>query len=199
MLNRDRFFAAARPGLFNNRMTQGQVDGCNALLDGWERRENADLRQFAYMLATTKWETAHTMQPVKEHGGEAYFFRMYDRDGDRPEVAAALGNIEAGDGARFAGRGYVQLTGRRNYARMSGFVGVDLIAEPDLAMRPDVAAVILFEGMERGTFTGVGLGRYFNATACDWVNARRIINGTDRAEAIADIARAFFVALDSAK
>lgn len=199
MLNRDRFFAAARPGLFNNRMTQGQVDGCNALLDGWERRENADLRQFAYMLATTKWETAHTMQPVKEHGGEGYFFRMYDRDGDRPEVAAALGNIEAGDGARFAGRGYVQLTGRRNYARMSGFVGVDLIAEPDLAMRPDVAAVILFEGMERGTFTGVGLGRYFNATACDWVNARRIINGTDRAEAIADIARAFFVALDSAK
>lgn len=199
MLNRDRFFPAARAGAFGGRLTQQQVDGLNVILDAWERRSNPDLRHLAYMLATTKWETAHTMAPINERGGDAYFFRMYDRNGERPEVARALGNIAAGDGARFHGRGYVQLTGRTNYHHMSKVVGVDLVENPDLALDPDVAAVILMEGMERGMFTGVGLGRYFNAITCDWVNARRIINGTDCAEQIAEIARGFNIALDGAR
>jgi len=199
MINRDRFFPAARAGAFGGSLTQGQVDGLNSILDAWERRTNPDLRQLAYMLATTKHETAHTMQPIGEHGGDAYFFRMYDRDSERPEVARALGNIAAGDGVRFHGRGYVQLTGRTNYHRMSKVVGADLVENPDLALDPDVAAVILMEGMERGMFTGVGLSRYFNPVACDWVGARRIINGTDCAAQIAEIAKAFNVALDGAR
>ncbi len=199
MLNRDRFFAAARAGAFGGSLTQGQVDGLNVLLDAWERRTNPDLRQLAYVLATTKWETAHTMQPIDERGGDAYFFRMYDRDGERPEVARMLGNVASGDGIRFHGRGYVQLTGRTNYHKMSKVVGADLVENPDLALEPDVAAVILMEGMERGMFTGVGLARYFNPVACDWVQARRIINGLDCASQIADIARAFYVALDGAR
>jgi len=199
MIDRDRFFPAARAGAFGGTLTQGQVDGINAILDAWDRRTNTDLRQLAYMLATTKHETAHTMQPINEHGGDAYFFRMYDRDGERPEVARQLGNIASGDGARFHGRGYVQLTGRTNYHKMSALVGADLVANPDLALEPDVAAVILMEGMERGMFTGVGLSRYFNPMACDWVQARRIINGTDCAAQIAEIAKAFNVALDGAR
>ena len=199
MLNRDRFFPAARAGAFGGRLTQGQVDGINAILDAWERRSNTDLRHLAYELATTKWETAHTMQPIDEYGGDAYFHRMYDRDGERPEVARALGNIAPGDGVKFHGRGYVQLTGRTNYHRMSKVVGADLVADPELALDSDIAALILLEGMEQGMFTGVGLGRYFNAAVCDWVQARRIINGLDKAEAIADIARAFYVALDGAR
>lgn len=199
MLNRDRFFPAARAGAFGGTLTQGQVDGLNILLDAWERRANPDLRQLAYMLATTKHETGHTMQPINEYGGDAYFFRMYDRDGERPEVARALGNIATGDGVRFHGRGYVQLTGRTNYHKLGLLLDVDLVGDPDLALDPDVAAVILMEGMERGLFTGVGLSRYFNPVACDWINARRIINGLDCAERIAEIAKAFFVALDGAR
>ena len=199
MIDRDRFFPAARAGAFGGRLNQGQVDGINAVLDAWERRTNPDLRQLAYMLATTKWETAHTMQPINELGGDAYFHRMYDRDGERPEVARALGNIAPGDGVKFHGRGYVQLTGRTNYHRMSKVVGVDLVAGPDLALAPDIAALILLEGMEKGMFTGGGLGRYCNAAVCDWVQARRIINATDHAEQIAEIARAFYVALDGAR
>lgn len=199
MLNRDRFFAAARAGAFGGSLTQGQVDGLNVLLDAWERRTNPDLRQLAYVLATTKWETAHTMQPIDERGGDAYFFRMYDRDGERPEVARMLGNIASGDGIKFHGRGYVQLTGRTNYHKMSKVVGADLVEHPELALDPDVAAVILMEGMERGMFTGVGLSRYFNPVACDWVQARRIINGLDCAPQIAEIAKAFNVALDGAR
>ncbi len=199
MLNRARFFAGVRSSLFLNKMTQAQVDGCNAILDGWEARTNPDLRQLAYMLATTKWETAHTMQPIGEHGGDAYFRRMYDPEGERGDFARANGNTEPGDGVKYHGRGYVQLTWRSNYAKMAELTGVDLVNEPERALEPAIAATILFEGMERGLFTGAKLSRYFNAADCNWINARRIINGTDKAGAIADIARAFNVALDASR
>lgn len=184
MIDRDRFFAAARAGAFGGKMSQGQMAGCTTILDGWEARNKTDLRQLAYMLATAKWETAHTMQPVAEYGHGA---------------GSAYGAPDPVTGQTYYGRGYVQLTWKANYQKLSPWVGVDLVNEPDLAMKPDVAAIILFEGMEQGLFTGVGLPRYFNDVACDWVNARRIINGTDRAETIAEIARAFYVALDGAK
>lgn len=199
MLNRATFFAGARSSLFLNKMTQGQVDGCNTILDGWERRTNRDLRHLAYMLATTKWETAHTMQPIGEHGGPDYFYRMYDPEGERGDFARQNGNVHPGDGVKYHGRGYVQLTWRSNYAKMAEVTGIDLVAEPERALEPEVAAIILFEGMERGLFTGASLGRYFNQERCDWIEARRIINGTDRAGAIADIARAFNVALDASR
>lgn len=199
MIDRDRFFPAARAGAFGGRLTQQQVDGINAILDAWEKRGRTDLRHIAYMLATAKWETAGTMQPIGEYGGKAYLHRMYDLNGDRPEVARQLGNLEPGDGVRYAGRGYVQLTGRRNYRVMGELLSVPLEQEPDLALEPEIAACIMFEGMERGSFTGKKLSDYFNERDCDWINARRIINGTDRASRIADIARAFNVALDGAR
>ncbi len=54
-------------------------------------------------------------------------------------LAAKLGNTEAGDGQRFKGRGPIQITGRFNYARYGGLLGIDLAAEPPLAATPDVA------------------------------------------------------------
>ncbi|WP_218191379.1 glycoside hydrolase family 19 protein [Enhydrobacter aerosaccus] len=77
----------------------------------------------------------------------------------------------------YYGRGYVQLTWRRNYQKMSGAVGVDLVIDPDKALEPAIAAAILFEGMEHGDFTGVGLPYFFNGTREDWDGARAIING----------------------
>lgn len=195
MIDRDRFFAVARARAFGGSMNQKQVDGCNAILDGWERRTNTDLRHLAYMLATAKHETASTMQPINEYGGDGYFFRMYDPEGDRGEFAKRNGNVHPGDGVKFHGRGYVQLTWRSNYEKMAKLTGVDLVNDPDLALHPDVAALIMFEGMERGLFTGVGLPRYFDDDTDDPVNARRIINGTDKAAEIAAIHRAFLGAL----
>lgn len=180
MIDRNRFFAAVRARPFGGLMSQQQVDGCTAILDGFEQRLNTDVRHLAYMLATAKWETAHTMQPIAEYGkGQGRTYGIPD-----PVT-----------GQRYYGRGYVQLTWKANYQKMAALTGVDLVHQPDLAMRPDLAALILFEGMEAGLFTGVGLPRYFNATACDWVNARRIINGLDKAEEIAAIARDFHAAL----
>lgn len=195
-INRRSFFDAVRAKLFGGTLTQGQVDGCNAILDAWEARpEFTDPRMLAYMLATAKHETASTMQPIGEYGGPAYFQRMYDPLGDNPALASMLGNTQAGDGVRFHGRGYVQLTGRANYVRMSALTGADLVGSPELALDPKLAALIMFEGMKGGMFTGRGLSRYFSDTVDDPVNARKIINGLDRADDIAALHRGFLAAL----
>lgn len=164
-------------------LSQGQVEGAEALLKAMERWP---VSWAAYGLATAWHETAHTLQPIREVGGPAYFKRMYDKDGERPQVAARLGNTQPGDGVKYAGRGYVQITGRANYAKYG------IADDPDRALKPDCAGHILVDGMEHGRFTGKKLADYLPG---DYVNARRIINGTDRADEIARLAKTFEAAL----
>ncbi|UFA50955.1 glycoside hydrolase family 19 protein [Deinococcus radiophilus] len=58
----------------------------------------------------------------------------------RYEGRADLGNTQPGDGYRYRGRGWIQLTGRHNYRKFGQLLGLDLEGNPDLAARPDVAA-----------------------------------------------------------
>ena len=62
---------------------------------------------------------------------------------ESPKNKKLLGNSESGDGARFKGRGFVRLTGRANYARYGQALAVDLLAKPDLALAPEIAALLL--------------------------------------------------------
>lgn len=87
----------------------------------------------SYFLAQLGHETAG-FKYIKELGSQAYFKR-YDGRKD-------LGNTQAGDGARYAGRGFIQLTGRANYASMSKKLGYDLVNTPELACQPKIAALI---------------------------------------------------------
>lgn len=181
MIDRGKFFTAARARPFGGRMSQKQVDGCNAILDAWEARPDfTDRRWLAYMLATTKHETAHTMQPVEEIG---------------KGKGLAYGIADAQTGQTYYGRGYVQLTWKTNYAKMAALTGADLVNHPELALEPKLAALIMFEGMKGGLFTGVGLPRYFDHDTDEPVNARRVINGIDKAAEIAAIHRDFLAAL----
>lgn len=181
-IKRAKFFEGVRKAF--GGLTQAQVDGLNALLAALEAdSEVTDLRYVAYMLATTKHETAHTYLPIKEKGGAAYFTR-YDGRKD-------LGNTEPGDGARFCGRGYVQLTGRRNYRYFADNLGVALVDQPDLAMDPAIAYRIMSLGMREGRFTGKKLSDYIGDGFCDYLHARRIINALDQAAKIDRYARAF--------
>ncbi len=91
--------------------------------------------------------------------------------------------------------GLVQLTWRNNYAALSPIVGIDLVDNPDAALRPNIAGKIMFSGMVDGRFTGKKLENYFSGPTEDWVNARRIINGLDRAQLVANYAKAFYGAI----
>lgn len=110
-----------------------------------------------------------------------------------------LGNTQPGDGALFLGRGYVQITGRTNYERAADATGYPLVGNPDLAMRPDIAAEILRAGMIEGWFVpGQTLARHLPdnvASREQFRSARRIINGVDKADLIAGYALDFQAAL----
>lgn len=114
-LNHKLFFDAVRARPFPGSLKQSQVVGMSTILQACPPDLSTD--SLGYCLATTYWETAFTMQPVKERGGNAYYFKMYDIGGSRPEKARELGNVHPGDGVLFCGRGDVQLTGRSNYER----------------------------------------------------------------------------------
>lgn len=179
--------------IFGGKLNQDQVDGINSIISVATGSEFnvTDKRVLAYMLATSFWETGRTMQAVMEKGGSSYFHRMYDKNGSRPHVAKRLGNTRDGDGIKFAGRGHVQLTGRTNYEKMSKYLGLDLISNPDLLLDMTPSARVLVHGMLTGIFTGVGVTKFINKDKADYVNARRVINGTDKATVIAKIAKDF--------
>lgn len=152
-------------------------------------QDPTDRYKIAYMLATFKWETAHTFAPIDEFGSDAYFEKRY---GYQTSTGKRLGNTVAGDGALYHGRGYVQLTGKANYQRAGAFFHVDLLNAPDRAKEPRLAYDIAANGMIKGAFTGRKFSGYFkNGAAPDYDGARAIINGSDQAQKIADIARRF--------
>lgn len=86
----------------------------------------AALAQFAHETGGFQW--------MRELGGSNYF-KMY-------EGRKSLGNTQPGDGARFRGRGYIQLTGRANYEQMARwFPEIPLMEHPECAEQPKYAAL----------------------------------------------------------
>lgn len=197
--NAGLFFEAVRSsrGLgHNGTLTQAQVDGFNTVIAACAA-DSFTAPEAAYALATAWWETARTMQPIAEMGGNSYFTRMYDPLGSRPDLARRNGNTTPGDGIKYRGRGYVQLTWKTNYEKAGRKIGVDLVNNPDRAMEPAIAARILTDGMAEGWFTGKRLRDYIKpGSPPNFVGARRIINGTDKDAEIAAIARIFLQALE---
>jgi predicted chitinase len=125
-----------------------------------------------------------------------------------------LGNVKgSSDAANYRGRGFVQITGRDNYKRLGKqiqsegfsytFDGVtygtkehpiDLVANPThVNLVPELAAKIMVSGMQNDSFSqgGKGLSTYVTDKTTDFVGARGLVNGTDRAADIAKIAENF--------
>lgn len=181
--NHTTFFNSYRE--IYGKLNQTQVSGLDNLVGYIELDSDiTDLRWAAYMLATVKHECADTFQPITERGAKSYF----DKYEPGTKIGKNLDNTVKGDGYLYRGRGYVQLTGRGNYQKMSSNLGLtgedDLIVRPDNALHPDVAYRIMSYGMRMGSFTHKKLNDYINGTVCDYSNARRIINGTDQAAKI---------------
>lgn len=186
--NDEAFFKAIRN--ITGKLSQDQVDTINGLLSA---ASHWPIGWLAYGFATA-WHEARLV-PCHEKGSKAYLDKY-----DTGKLAEALGNTpeDDDDGILYAGRGLVQLTGRSNYRYAGTFLGIDLLSNPDLALRPDYATRILVWGMEGGKFTGKKLGDYITArgTHDQFVQCRRIINRLDRADLIAGYADQFQEALD---
>ncbi|NJR37744.1 MAG: hypothetical protein HC781_01560 [Leptolyngbyaceae cyanobacterium CSU_1_4] len=101
-----------------------------------------DPNQIAYILATAQHESDHFQTLTEYDSGEQY------------EGWADLGNTQPGDGARFKGRGFVQISGRDNYEKYSKLTGTDLIADPTKAEDPGIAAFIWCMALRRGALRG---------------------------------------------
>lgn len=180
-IDRSSFFSNFRS--YYGSMDQSQVDGINFILANMEEdtrpainSQTVWMRQLAYIFATTKHEVANTYQPITEYSNTTCV--RYD------------------GGCRYKGRGYVQLTHEFNYRNMSPVVGVDLVANPELALDPDIAYTVMSHGMFYGVFTGRALGDYILSGATDYYNARRVVNGLDRASLIQGYARDFQTILE---
>lgn len=208
--DRKIFFDGVKARL-DSTLEQEQVEGFNFLLDQieddplWD-----DLRNIAYALATAWHETAFSMQPVEEG---YYLEAQYSK-------AVMVKHQKSLRYYPYYGRGFVQLTWetRRipNYSKATKKIReqkpelveafedetgktFDLVEHPEQAMHPLIAYAVLTLGMFQGWFTGKKLSDYINDEKRDFINARRIINGTDKAGPIARHADRFFEILLSAK
>ena len=199
MINRNKFFESVRKQF--GSLSQSQVDGYNFILNEFDCRNDLTLPMQAYILATAKWETDSTMQPIAEYGKGAS--RAYGKwrtnskgvkycykNGGKKEVYTQQEYDHL-----YYGRGYVQLTWWDNYKRLGNLLGVDMLNNPDLNLQADISIKVMILGMQRGLFTGKKLSDYFTDKKTDYVNARRMINGTDKMHEIAVIARKFEQAL----
>lgn len=182
LIDRDKFFSAVRENPFGGTLTQAQVDGMNYLLDIWEQHfaqtYAADATEWlAYCLATVFYETAQTMRPIEEYGQGA---------------GHEYGEPQPPHGQAYYGRGHVQLTWAENYQkgeqRLQEGYGIDapLHQYPHRMLEDETSALVLFDGMILGWFTGVGLPQFFDKAANkeDSYNARKIVNALDKADVI---------------
>lgn len=161
-------------------LTVPNVQGFDRLLDYAEMRKTL-LNRAAYVLATTYWETSHTMQPVRE----AFWLTEAWRKAHLRYYP-------------YYGRGLIQTTWKANYAKMGQLIGADLVAHPDLLLEWEFALPALFLGMEKGIYTGKDLDDFIDAKdesdtedLREYRAARAIVNGSDKADKIAHLALTF--------
>ena len=182
------------------------------LLDYYKNNnKDCNIYHIAYILATARLETKKYnrekklmvyFEPVTEAGSLDYF-NKYDpvlADTEyHKKRAIQNGNTSQGDGYKYRGRGYVQITWKNNYEKLSRALNIDIVNQPDRALDPKIAAATAIYGMETGLFTGKKLSDYISESHQDYYNARKIINGLDRASDIEGFAKKFLKILENSR
>ncbi|WP_067215625.1 glycoside hydrolase family 19 protein [Marinomonas gallaica] len=195
-------------------LSSDNKDGLEYILTTAKADTDLDnIKELAYMLATTKHETAHTFRGIEEYGkgaGHTYGEEITVTD---PTTKKTYKN-------KYYGRGYVQLTWGYNYQRLDEKIGngsypnktktkpadfntgfkisnaiASIYLHPEKALEKENAYVGLVWGMQKGIYTGKKIGDYINAVTADYKSARKVINGVDQAQTIANYAEDFEIIL----
>lgn len=178
-------------------LTFEQKDHMNMIQEAFEDFGGRLNSQLAYILATVYHEVGPAFLPVREGFAKSdeeaikIITRMFEQGKIKTNYA-----LPASNGKSYFGRGFVQLTWEANYKTMGKKLNLKLWEDPSLALENWAAAQIVAKGMIDGLFTGKKLSDYITENKIDYVGARRIINGTDRAKMIANYADNFKIALD---
>lgn len=194
------FWGVIRDNLFRGKMTQGVVDTIDTIVDTYLDQRQYNPQHLAYMLATAYHESYHRKlnpdwNPVREgfaktnEGAISAVTKLYNSGRISHNYALPHTN-----GNSYYGRGFVQITWPENYRKMGNRLGIPLYENPDLALDRDVSAKLLVVGMIEGLYTGRKLSDY-GAQDFDAYNARRIINGLDKAETIKGYYETFNLAI----
>lgn len=203
MINKTFFYDSVRKTLFGGKLTQNQVLGLDTIINEFDAKySKIGLNCLAYTLGTVYHEVDKKMMPIEEYGkGKKKSYGVFLVDKNKKKYGLKMGK---GPGKRipyyepkelYYGRGFVQLTWYENYEKAGLKLKLDLLKNPSLALDIVNATDIMFEGMIEGWFTTRKLSQYFKGERADWVNARKIINGLDKANTIADYAKLFRAAL----
>jgi peptidoglycan hydrolase-like protein with peptidoglycan-binding domain len=182
--------------LFKGRITASHRSGIDRIVRAWEQYGYGLDTALAVVLATSYWETAHRMQPVRETLAttDAGAIRALDKAFNAGKMTYVKTPYWR---TGFFGRGDVQLTHEANYsgpmrdAVLSKF-GVDIHAHPEKALDPDISAFIMIEGMTKGVtlkgdFTVSSLEQFVNEQGTDYVQSRKVVNPGDK-KSFAEIA-----------
>lgn len=149
-------------------LSSTQKTSIDNIVNSWNLYGDGDLNKLAYIFATAYWESK--IQPIKER---------------RAKEGTSLYDLQKRYWlSGYYGRGFVQLTWESNYKKMGDFLGIDLVGNPDLALNNFFAAQILVFGMMNGSFTRKSLRDYISPNSQDFFNARKTVNGLDKASTI---------------
>lgn len=192
--NRKTLFKYVRNAPFGGTLTQQQVDGIEDCLDYIEARPSVykDVRHVAYYFATTHHETGGRMVPVRETFAKSDAQAIARLDaaynaGRLPQVRTRYWRPNKNGVAHF-GRGRNQVTWEANYKFIEDKTGKPFVSNPNLLLDSKIDCSVSIPALMEGWWTRGNhkLPDYFDAMHNDPINARRIVNGTDKAKHIAE-------------
>ena len=190
-INRKKFYTEYRK--VYGKLNQKQVDSIECIFNEIEASNITDIRWVAYMFATVYHETAATMLPIEEYGKgkcRKYGTIYTNTKGVKYGIAGSGGDtyLYSDYPHLYYGRGHTQNTWLDNYKYIKQRTGVDVVNNPNLLLDSKLSAEVTVLAMKEGWYTSKKLSDYINDSKNDYVGARRIVNGNDKAKEIADIA-----------